>query len=82
MEASIEETSVHYRDGGRVGCALKVWTVVNTAEKSACPALAGGSIPSGNGIVGRTIDDTLSALEHVTKKGLSHLDCVLVEVMR
>ena len=68
-------------DGGKVGCALKVWTAVSTAEKSACLALAGG-IPSGNGIVGRTIDDTLSALEHVTKKGLSYLDCVLVDVMR
>ncbi|HHX26502.1 MAG TPA: hypothetical protein GX721_07510 [Firmicutes bacterium] len=82
MEASIEETSVHYRDGGRVGCALKVWTVVNTAEKSACPALAGGSLPSGNGIVGRTIDDTVSAPEYVTEKGLSHLDSVLVDMMR
>ncbi len=69
-------------DGGKVGCALKVWTTVSTAEKSASLALAGGGIPSGNGIVGRTIDDTLSALEHVTKKGLSHLDCVLVDVMR
>jgi L-cysteine desulfidase len=69
-------------DGGKVGCALKVWTAVDTAEKSACLALRGGSIPSGNGIVGRTIDETLSALEYVTKKGLSHLDCVLVDVMR
>lgn len=69
-------------DGGKVGCALKVWTAVSTAEKSASLALAGGSIPSGNGIVGRTIDDTLSALEYVTKEGLSHLDSVLVDVMR
>jgi L-cysteine desulfidase len=69
-------------DGGKVGCALKVWTAVSTAEKSACLALAGASIPSGNGIVGRTIDDTLSALEYVTEKGLSHLDSVLVDVMR
>jgi len=69
-------------DGGKASCALKVWTAVSTAEKSVSLALAGGRIPPGNGIVGRTIDETLSALEYVTGKGLSHLDSVLVEVMR
>jgi len=68
-------------DGGKVGCALKVWSAVITAEESAYLALNGSAIPPGNGIVGPTIDDTLLALEHVAKEGLSHLDCVLVDVM-
>ncbi len=68
-------------DGGKVGCALKVWTAVSTAEESAYLALKGVSIPSGNGIVGPTIDDTLAALERVAKEGLSHLDRVLVDAI-
>ena len=68
-------------DGGKVGCALKVWTAVSTAEESACLALRGGRIPSGNGIVGCTIDETLATLRHIARDGLSNLDRVLVDVM-
>ena len=68
-------------DGGKVGCAMKVWTAVSTAEQSARFALAGGKIPAGNGIVGRTINDTLLKLERVARDGMGGLDRAIVAAM-
>lgn len=68
-------------DGGKVGCAMKVWASVITAEKAAALALAGVRVPPGNGIVGETIDQTLSALENVVKGGLADLDRVVIMTM-
>ncbi len=68
-------------DGGKVGCAMKVWAAVSTAEEASRLALAGYRIPAGNGIVGADIDATLLVLERVAKEGMSLLDRALVSAM-
>lgn len=68
-------------DGGKVGCAMKVWAAVSTAEEAARLALAGCKIPAGNGVVKADIDETLLVLERVAKDGMGTLDRALVAAM-
>lgn len=69
-------------DGGKAGCALKVWTSAVTAGKAASLALLGRTVPSGNGIVGGSLDETILTLAELTSKGMAELDRVLVDMMR
>lgn len=69
-------------DGGKVGCALKVWTGASTASHVADLALLGNSVPGGNGIVGSSVNDTLVALSAVAYDGMAQMDRVLVEMMQ
>ncbi|MCR4425460.1 MAG: L-serine ammonia-lyase, iron-sulfur-dependent, subunit alpha [Firmicutes bacterium] len=68
-------------DGGKVGCALKVWTSVTTASQAALLALAGCEVPEGNGIVGAHLDETLSNLARVTSEGMRTADRVMVGIL-
>ena len=68
-------------DGGKVGCAMKVWAAVSTAEEAARLALAGCRIPAGNGVVKTGIDETLRVLERVAREGMGSLDRALVAAM-
>jgi L-cysteine desulfidase len=47
-------------DGAKVGCAVKIATAAGAALESALLAREGVAIPSGNGILGATADDTLA----------------------
>lgn len=69
-------------DGGKAGCALKVWTSAVTAGKAASLALLGKTVPAGNGIVGASVDETILTLAELTSSGMAQLDRVLVDMMR
>lgn len=69
-------------DGGKAGCALKVWTSASTAGEAATLALLGSTVPAGNGIVGSSVDETILALAEVANEGMAELDRVLVDMMR
>jgi L-cysteine desulfidase len=47
-------------DGAKVGCAVKIATAAGAALESALLAREGVAIPTSNGILGATADDTLA----------------------
>lgn len=69
-------------DGGKAGCALKVWASAITAGEAASLALSGVAVRPGNGIVGNSVDETILTLAELTRRGMAELDRVLVDMMR
>ncbi|HOV29211.1 MAG TPA: L-serine ammonia-lyase, iron-sulfur-dependent, subunit alpha [Synergistales bacterium] len=68
-------------DGAKYGCALKIATSVGIAIETAYLALGGVTVPSGNGIVGRTFQQTMDNLETVTSKGMKDVDQAVLDVL-
>ncbi|MBV1758303.1 MAG: L-serine ammonia-lyase, iron-sulfur-dependent, subunit alpha [Dethiosulfatibacter sp.] len=68
-------------DGGKVGCALKLSASASMAWQSALFAMEGVCVPSGNGIVGITLDDTLKNLGLISKEGMCNVDRAVISTM-
>lgn len=68
-------------DGGKVGCALKLATAAAVAVESALLALRGIVVPDSNGIIARTVEDTVKNLGIVSEQGMLLTDKVILEVM-
>jgi L-cysteine desulfidase len=68
-------------DGAKYGCALKIATSAGIAIETAYLALGGTTVPSGNGIVGKTFQETMDNLETVTGKGMKDVDQAVLDVL-
>lgn len=68
-------------DGGKVGCALKLSTAASVAVESALLALRGVVVPDTNGIIGRTVEDTVKNLGVVSDLGMVATDKVILDIM-
>lgn len=68
-------------DGAKYGCALKIATSAGIAIETAYLALGGATVPSGNGIVGKTFQETMDNLETVTGKGMKDVDQAVLDVL-
>ena len=53
-------------DGAKPGCAMKAVTAVDTAIRSALMALKGYGLTANDGLVGRTVEDSLRNLSRIT----------------
>ncbi len=69
-------------DGAKVGCALKLATSASAAVQSALLAVNDSIIPSKNGIIGITVEETIKNLGILSKEGMSMTDDVILEIMR
>ena len=64
-------------DGAKLGCSLKLSMAVGVAIESAYLAIDNASIPSKNGIVCETADETLALLGRIAKEGMIETDKTL-----
>lgn len=68
-------------DGAKPGCALKLSTAAGVAVKAALLALNGSMVPTDNGIVGPTCEDTIKNLGRVSSPGMVETDRVILQTM-
>lgn len=68
-------------DGAKFGCALKIATSAGVAVETAYLALGGTTVASGNGIVGKSFQETMDNLEIVTSKGMKNVDEAVLNVL-
>lgn len=68
-------------DGAKIGCAYKLAISVNAAADASYMALNENSIPSDNGILGETAEQSVKNLEKLSKVGMSHTDYTILEMM-
>lgn len=82
IQNMIGNTSGMICDGAKVGCALKLATSASAAVQSAILAINDSIIPSKNGIIGVTVEDTIRNLGILSEKGMSITDDVILGIMR
>lgn len=68
-------------DGAKIGCALKLSTSVQSAIQSMLLATDGIGVPAGNGIIGRSADETLDNLQILSERAMPTVDQVMLDVM-
>lgn len=68
-------------DGAKIGCAYKLAISVDAARDASSMALSGIMIPSDNGILGNTPEESIRNLAHVSTKGMSNTDEAILDVM-
>lgn len=68
-------------DGAKEGCALKLSTSASVAVKSAF--LGGGNctVPAHNGIIGKTVEETIENLGRLSHEGMQVTDQVILKIM-
>lgn len=81
IQNMIANTTGMVCDGAKVGCALKLATSASAAVQSALLAVSGVNVPSDNGIIGTSCDESLANLAILSKKAMPTVDRVLLEVM-
>lgn len=68
-------------DGARVTCAFKLANAIGIAIEAALFALENVGVPSRQGIVGETADDTIALLGRVAREGMIDTDKTLCRAM-
>jgi L-cysteine desulfidase len=68
-------------DGAKIGCTLKSTMAVGVAVDSALLALEGVTVPTGDGIVDDSVDQTIRNMGFVTDPGMAQTDDAIIEVM-
>ncbi|WP_432662144.1 serine dehydratase subunit alpha family protein [Wukongibacter baidiensis] len=78
----LANTSGMICDGAKVGCALKLATSASAAVQSALLAIGNNIVPSQNGIVAETAEETIKNLGTLSDKGMNTADEVILRVMK
>lgn len=68
-------------DGAKEGCTLKILSSVFTMYLSAIMALDHKAISSDNGLVGRTIHESILNLTRLSQEGMKEADNVIVDII-
>jgi L-cysteine desulfidase len=69
-------------DGAKPGCALKAVSSVDAAMRSALMALGGFSLSTDEGVVGRTVEDSIRNLGRITLEGMLQVDPTVIDILR
>lgn len=69
-------------DGAKVGCALKLATSASTAIQSAILAINNRIVPSRNGIVAESSEETIKNLGLLGTDGMNITDKVILDIMQ
>jgi L-cysteine desulfidase len=81
VQNMIANTTGMICDGAKVGCSLKLATSASAAVQSALLAIGGIIVPTGNGIIGPTADDTIVNLGYLSRHAMDTVDHVILGVM-
>ncbi|WP_422486914.1 serine dehydratase subunit alpha family protein [Gudongella sp. DL1XJH-153] len=68
-------------DGAKIGCAYKLGISVDAAVDASAMARQGIRIPSDNGILGATVEESITNLARVSTEGMSNTDSVILDIM-
>lgn len=68
-------------DGAKEGCALKLSTSASVAVKSALLGNSNCTVPAHNGIIGRTVEETIENLGRISNEGMMITDQVILKIM-
>ena len=68
-------------DGAKASCAMKIATGVYTAFDSSMLALSNRALHSGEGIVGRDIEETINNIGILAKSGMKETDNIILSIM-
>ena len=69
-------------DGAKPGCAMKAITSVDSAIRSALMALKGYGLSADDGLVGRTVEDSLRNLGQITLEGMFRVDSTMLTILK
>ena len=69
-------------DGANFGCALKTSSGASSAVRAALLALSGTVIPSGSGIVGAGVEETIRNIAMISDPGMIETDQVILQMIR
>jgi L-cysteine desulfidase len=69
-------------DGAKPGCAMKTITSVDSAIRSALMALKGYGLSEDDGLVGRTVEDSLRNLGQITLEGMFRVDATMLTILK
>ena len=81
IQNMIANTTGMICDGAKVGCSLKLATSASAAVQSALLAIGDVVVPNGNGVIGKTADDTIKNLGVLSKNAMDTVDRVILEIM-
>ena len=81
IENMIANLSGMICDGAKAGCALKLSSAASAAVQSAIIANQNCFVPSKNGIVGSSVEESIQNLGRVSDKGMTVTDEVIINVM-
>lgn len=77
----VGDTSGVICDGAKAGCSIKISTAVGAAIKAALLAMNGIRVPSDNGIVGDSMDESIRNLGRISLETLYQTDTSVLGVM-
>lgn len=69
-------------DGAKVGCALKLSTSVSAAIQGALLAIENQIIPTGNGFIADTVEETIKYLRQLSQEGMDRADETIIGMMK
>ena len=69
-------------DGAKPGCAMKAITAVDTAIRSALMALKGYGLTADDGLVGQTVEQSLSNLGRISLEGMFRVDPTMLKIIQ
>lgn len=81
IENMIANLSGMICDGAKAGCALKLSSAASVAVQSALLAKQGYTVPSLNGIVGTSTEQSIQNLGKVCNRGMQITDEIILDVM-
>ena len=68
-------------DGAKIGCAYKLGISVDAAFDASSMAQKGIVVPSDNGILGATAEESIGNLSKVSTEGMANTDSVILDIM-
>ena len=68
-------------DGAKASCAMKIATGIYTAFDSSMLALSNRALHSGEGIVGKDIEETINNIGVLAKSGMKETDNIILSIM-
>ena len=81
MQTVIGTIGGMFCDGAKSSCAYKLSTAAAMAVQAAYLAMAGCHVPAGEGIIGRTIEETFANIGRLNDPGMLETDRVMVSII-
>ena len=68
-------------DGAKAGCALKLCSCAGEAVAAAQLAVAGKCIQETDGLIGKTVEDTINNIAALSQSGMSNVDAEIISIL-
>lgn len=82
IKNTLANTSGMICDGAKEGCAIKLSTAASVAVQSAILAINDSIVPSRNGIVAETAEETIKNLGVLSSEGMNIADAIILKTMK